>query len=422
MKISKKNFVLEWLIVYFTSKILWDRVVPNFFELLSLMVLLYGALSFFAANIKKSKVTVLVYFLLCAYIVMDALFQDSQQQLFRALYEYCFYFLMFFGMAYYINRSDIDHCLTIVNSWGVIVSLLSWIEYSRKSYILPNNFQQTIKSEYGFRSAVFTRSYLSHAMVLGFFALISLYLYYRYCNKKYLFSCILCASSVLTTSSRGPLVALVVSVIVFYYMNSMRVKKTISKEIVLLLGICLFFAVGLLFLNSTFITGNETVDYFLYRMRQIVNWSGDAGNVGRIGTWKLAFEWFKSNIWFGIGPSHTGSWGGDSIGVTESGYLKFLCELGLAGFSILSGYIFLIIREGAKCYQKLSKQRKLIAIFYLSISLLVMINNITVQSSEEIQVQFIWALGMGGILNMPRLQRLQPDVNNVDKEGHNEKT
>lgn len=403
VSISKNNFIFVWIIVYFTSKILLDRLVPELFELASLAILLYGAVCFFISNIKKQGKCLLYYIIFCVYIVLDAIFQDSLQQFSRALYEYCFYFMMFFGMAYFINKANIQRCLVLVNKWGVIISLLSWFEYIRKDYILPNNFKETIKSSYGFRSAVFTRSYLSHAMILGFFALISLYLFYQKRDKRYMLSFGLCASAVLTTSSRGPLVALVVATSVFYYLNTMRNKTSVNRKVVFLLGACLLFSIALLFLNSTFVTGNETIDYFLYRMRQIVNWSGDAGNVGRIGAWKLSIEWFKTNIIFGIGPSHTGSWGSGSIGVTESGYLKFLCELGVFGFALLVAFILIIIKNGVKSYNMLSSQQKLIMIFYFSITILVMMNNITIQSSEEIQVNFIWAFGMGGILNASNL-------------------
>lgn len=401
--ISKNNFIFVWLIIYFTSKILWDYFIPGVFELISLFILLYGAILFILFDKRKKEKIILYYFLFCMYVIINALFQNSLQQFLRALYEYCFYFLMFFSIAYFINKINIQECLTMINKWGLIISLLSWFEYIHKDYILPNNFKITIKNSYGFRAAVFTRSYLSHAMILGFFALVSLYLFYQKKNKCYLLTFILCASSILTTSSRGPLVALVVATFIFYYMNTMRKKNSLNRKIYLLLGTCLAFYGALLFLNSTFTIGNDTVDYFLYRIRQIANWSGDPGNVGRIEIWKLSIEWFKSNIWFGIGPSHTGSWGRESIGVTESGYLKFLCELGICGFGLLFIFLLSIIKKGFKNYKKLTKQQKLTMIFYFSLIVLVMINNITLQSSEEIQVNFIWALGMGGLLNTSRL-------------------
>ena len=37
-------------------------------------------------------------------------------------------------------------------------------------------------------------------------------------------------------------------------------------------------------------------------------------------------------------------------------------------------------------------------ILFFSIIVLVMVNNIAVQSTEEIMVNFIWAVGMGGII------------------------
>lgn len=402
ISVSKYGAILTWLLIYFTSKILWDNLIPTVIELFSLAVLAYGAFNFFWTKKKKKSYAIvfIFYAVFCVYILSNGVLQDTTQQLGRAIYEYCFYFLMFFSFAFYIEKTaKIFECLKIVNLWGIFIALLSWYEYITKSYILNNNFITTIKSIYGFRAAVFTRSYLSHAMVLAFFSLIALYLYCYTKKKKYLFSCAFCGVSLLTTSSRGPLVALIISFGVFYLMNMYRKGVKPSKKVWMFFSIIIVLLMGWIFLNSTFVTGNDTIDYFLYRTRQIVNWTGDAGNVGRIGTWQLAIKYFESNICFGIGPSHTGSWGSGSIGVTESGYLKFLCELGILGSLILGVFIISVINVGKKQYKENGRNdNKLFMILCFALITLVMINNITVQSSEEIQVMFIWAMGMGGLL------------------------
>lgn len=403
--ISKCEVILTGLVIYFTSKILWDRLVPSIFELISVGLLLYGAVRFFKDNRIKGKIKFIfiTYVIFCLYIIINALFQDTPQQFARAMYEYCFYGLMFFGTSYYVGKCCLVKILKVVNVWGVFISMLSWYEFLSKSYILPNNFKTTILHSHAFRATVFTRSYLSHAMVLAFFSIIAMYLYFENKKIRYMISYIFCTVSVLTTSSRGPLVALILTILFFFVMNILKKGATPDKKVFIFFGILFVILMGVLFLNSTFVTGNNAVDYFLYRMRQIVNWSGDPGNVGRIGTWLWSMELFESNILFGIGPSHTGSWGSGSIGVTESGWLKYLCELGVIGFILVLMLLISIIDYGKKKYSLMSQNEKLEMIFFFSLILLVMINNITLQSSEEIQVNFIWALGLGGVLSKKKV-------------------
>lgn len=406
MKISvqKDSALFTALIVYFTSKILWDKLVPNVFELVSILVLTYGALKFIGRKIdRKYMWIVLIYVLLVIYVLINALIQDSTRQLTRALYEYCFYFFMIFGMSYYIgkfrNLGQIDKCLKFVNIWGLLIAILSWYEYFSRSYILGGNFRQTIMNAYGFRAAVFTRSYLSHAIILAFFALIALYLYMKFKERFFLFSFVGQSVSILTTSSRGPLVALVISIIVFYILDRNRQGVHLSKKLITIMSVLIFALFAWWFLNSSFVTGNDTIDYFLYRTRQIINWTSDAGNLGRISIWKNTFSYIQDNVFFGIGPSQTGSWGSESIGVTESGWLKYLCELGVIGIAILIAFLASIIKLGVNQYKTASSQYKLFMILCFSCVTLLTINNITLQSSEEIQVMFIWAFGFGGLLS-----------------------
>ncbi len=396
IKVFKHNFIFVYLVIYFTGKILWDRLIPAIAELLSVGVLAVGVFMFFAFSKGIFRMRLIVYCgLFSLYLIVNALLQDTRQQMVRAIYEYCFYLLMFLGMSYYMEKVDIGRCCNI---WGVLISLLSWFEYLTKSYILPNNFTVTIRNAYGFRATVFTRSYLSHGMVLAFFVFIALYLFIKTGQKRYFISAIFNFISIVTTSSRGPLVAAAAGLFVFFLLNEYRKKLRKDKKIFIVFLVFLAGIIGFTFLKSSFVTGNETIDYFLYRTRQIINWTGDPGNVGRLEKWNEALDYFKSNILFGIGPSHTGSWGTGSIGVTESGYLKHLCELGIIGFGLLYIFVISIIRSGVKKYKRMDNEMKKEMILFFSIIVLVMVNNIAVQSTEEIMVNFIWAVGMGGII------------------------
>lgn len=181
-----------------------------------------------------------------------------------------------------------------------------------------------------------------------------------------------------------------------FIINQYRVSKKIDRKIATWICIVLILLIAFLFLTSTFTTGNETVDYFLYRLRKIIDWSGDAGNLGRIKFWNISMNWFREDRLFGIGPSKTGSWGSGSLGVTESGVLKRLCELGIVGFSMFYLLIFIAVKQGISAYKKNSSHCKLIYILFFGIIGMIMINDITVQSTEEIMVSYILMFALGG--------------------------
>ena len=300
-------------------------------------------------------------------------------------------------MYYYSKEVEIFKLAKFLYTIGIILAILSWYEYLTKSYIIGSfakggNYTTFLS---GFRAAVFSRSYLSHGVVLGFFSLVAYYLFICTGKKIYVVSTFLLFISILTTGSRGPLVSTFAALILAYIMNQYRVAKCIDRIVAIWIIIAIIALTVWLFLNSTFTTGNESMDYFLYKIRNIINWTGDAGNVGRIVIWNKSIKLFQSNVWFGIGPSKTGSWGSGSLGVTESGVLKRLCELGITGFVLCYLFIGLQLRNSVRIYKQMEEKREMIFLF--SIVIMVLINDLTLQSTEEIMVSFILWFGLGGL-------------------------
>lgn len=403
VKILKKNLIVTALCLYFISKLLWDSFLFGIFEAISLLLICYAFFLYFYREIKKENILIITVFLVFSgYILLDCFLKCSLQVTFRAVYEYIFYFSMIFAMGYYLGKCNIERLVRKIHAFGLIIAVLSWYEYLSKSYLI-GSFENVIlysDTTYTFRSAVFSRSYLSHGMVLGFISLCAYYMYLKTNKKKYIVSSFFCWASILTTSSRGPLVATFIALISAYVMNQYRISKKLYRRVLIWIAIFGVVLVGFGFLKTSFTVGVGTIDYFLYRMRQIINWTGDAGNVGRLGIWKKAIDWFKTDILFGIGPSKTGSWGEASIGVTESGVLKHLCELGLLGFSIYYSFIYLIVKKGINKYKmKEFGEEKIEFILFFSVVICVFINNITLQSSEEIMVSFIYSFGLGGLIS-----------------------
>lgn len=404
IKLSKNDPIITALCFYFMSKMLWDSFLFGIFEAISLMLICYAIVMYFIREIKYKNVIIIVLFAtFSGYILIDCIFKCSAQYTFRAIYEYIFYSLMIFAMSYYLGKcKNIEKLIQKIHAFGFVIVALSWYEYLTKNYLIGDFHNEIFYSDatYTFRAAVFSRSYLSHGMVIGFVSLCAYYLFLKTNNKAYLLSSLFCWVSILTTSSRGPLVATFLALILAYIINQYRISKKKKKEkrvVVWLVVLCLLLA-GVAILKSTFTVGNETINYFLYRARQIINWTSDAGNVGRLHIWQRTIEWFKTDVFFGIGPSKTGSWGEAALGVTESGVLKRLCELGIIGFTIYYLFIFFVMKKGIKNYKSADRQKKINYILYFSIVICVLINDITLQSTEEIIVSFIYAFGLGGLM------------------------
>lgn len=86
-----KEFIVFITVVYYTSKLLWDNMIPYMFTLG------YIALSGFffmkyIQKLNKKKLLLCIYFVIFAtYIIMNAYFKDNLSQLYRAVYEYIIY-------------------------------------------------------------------------------------------------------------------------------------------------------------------------------------------------------------------------------------------------------------------------------------------------------------------------------------------
>lgn len=406
-KIQVNNLKFVLISIYVTSKMLWDTV-PYIFELLFWMVVLCNVFEFIYSSITEKKNTRLILSLLViyGYIFCNALVKDTLQQFSRSVYEYIIY--MFIMLFFIKTRAKIQliTCLKGITFWGTIIAVLTWVEFIKKQYILNDlsAYGQILNvGENGFRAAVFTRSFLSHGVVLGIFTLMFLYLWYELRKTKYLFGGFFCYLSILATGSRGPLVSFFCAIIFLYYADVFLINKKVSKKrkfvLAGLLGVLALYVLLMIDVDPT----SNSVSYFVYRVQNIFNWTGDAGNSGRILLWNNAFNnWFLKAPLFGIGPSKTGSWGNGSLGVTESGLLKRLCELGIIGFLFFYAFIFNNIKKCIICCDNSSKKE---VIFWMSIIVAIFINDITVQSTEEIMVAFWWWCALGAIYYLKRINK-----------------
>lgn len=409
MRITARGFglkrigIMGLMCIYFTTKLLWDTV-PYVFELTSIGIITYGTIGAFLKKTSKRTSLVIECLLLSLYICVNALFQDTGKQFKRAMYEYIFYIFIFWGTYYYGRKTRVENYSEVLLKTSMIVSTLSWIEYLSHQYILPNVIDYTNYT--GFRSIVFSRTFLAHGMVLAFFSLIGIYMYLIQKKVKYLICGFFSFFTILSTGSRGPLVAASVGIYLMFFVYEVSLNKSFKKKITFMgLSFVALMIVWCL-LMSNFQVGNITADYFLNRFRSILDWNNDDGNTGRIVIWKNSFDIFKQHFLFGIGPSQTGSWNPDGMyGVTESGILKRLCELGIFGTVIYYAFIFNVICKGIKNFRK--NKNDVNMILYFGLFTAVFIDDIILQATEEIIVAFFMWYALAGIENFRNRQNLR---------------
>lgn len=402
--VNLRNFVMIcFLCIYFTTKLMWDSI-PYVFELFSIGVIAYGAVRAFTVNIHKRGSLIVLYIILSIYILINAFLQDSVNQFQRALYEYIFYMLIFWATYYWGRFSKVEDWSEILIKIGIIVSGLSWLEFLTHHYLIANTIKYTDST--GFRTIVFSRTFLAHGMVLTFFTLLAVYKYFMEKKKSSLFWSVFFFLTIFTTGSRGPLVACIIGAYMMLFIYEATSYGFTLKKVVFILSSLIVFIFAWYILLSDFQIGNSTFDYFLDRFRSVLNWSTDDGNKGRTVIWNYYFNVFKENFWFGIGPSQTGSWNlSGKYGVTESGILKRLCELGIIGASLHYIFVFNIFFRGIRRLKKHKNDTNMI--FYLGLFIAVFVDDITLQATEEIIVAYFMWFALSGIENSCNREELE---------------
>lgn len=419
-KLEKNKFYLIsmlLMLLYFSTKMFWDSYTIMI-ELISILII--GIISIAEIKIilfNGNNTHRALFILWCTYIIyiiLNGLFNNFGVSYFsRALYEYCFYSCILWYSIYYAKHIDIKIILKFAAYIGIVLSILSFCEFIFKFHFIDGVYSNylTFNNSEIIRAKVFTRSYLSHGVLLGIFSICNAYSYKISKNKIFIVGAILCFISILTTGSRGPLVATSISYLIYFLLeNRIKLKsfiKSISfvefcKKYYVLIFIVIV-SLSIIILNIQ--TGIYFIDYSILRIRSIFNWSGDAGNLGRLEIWNSSFNLVKDHLLFGIGASKTGSWNSAIMMVTESDYLKKMVELGLVG-SILY-YVLPVYILYRFFYVHKQRDSDCISICYtlISIIVLILIDSIILQVTEEIMVAYFYWLSLGFLFSMSSINK-----------------
>ena len=69
----------------------------------------------------------------------------------------------------------------------------------------------------------------------------------------------------------------------------------------------------------------------------------------------------------------------------------------MVGFILFYTYLLFVVKGSLKCIKWLSENEKKEMVLWLTIFIGIFINDLTVQTTEEIMVSFWWWLALGGI-------------------------
>lgn len=401
------------LCIYSFTKLFWDKYFPLIFEAMFLALILYGTVMFFYKfKLKRNEIIIwLLWFFLEGYFLVNGYIAEHPQRLTRGLYEYNFY-LLFFPACLYWGRfliRNFDDFLKTLSKLSVILSFFAIIEFFLGKTLLGGVFSGTnINGVLTFRTKVFARSFLAFGMEMSILGVICFFLFIKSTEKRYLLYLLLNIIAILTTSSRGPLVALIISIVILYLWkqpNRKKIKSILKGTIVIL-----FIFVSILFISK--LTNNETVEYVLYRISSIFDWKHDAGNVGRINRWNRVLSIWNENRMFGVGVSATGSWDLNHVIITtESGVLKRLVELGLVGFGVYYMMIALVFIKEIKQQKLLEKNGKMNSKAMLICVVCILIEDTILQVTEEVAIAFLFWMLISLAINCQHYKQ-----NDIEKE------
>lgn len=343
-------------------------------ELFKYFFLLCALWSIFivVANRKMMKFLGKTEFFLCAlfvvYTVITSLVYGGYE-LFRLSAErYIFYMFPILIFPCIRDRLNWDRMLAFMAHFGVIDSLISFIEFFTLKQIFPvSGVENTRVLQFNgsIRTYGLNGSYFILAEILCLCGLAALYLAKFRRKKWYLINFVVISAGVFSTGTRGFYVAYFIGVLILYFADGRSLWN--RKKVIRMLVILFLSFVGLWILVGTdFLTGNSIIDKLLIRARSIFNWTTENANVTRIRLWKTALENWKSHILFGNGPDCTSTSYWKALPVTESGLLKRLVELGLVGTILQLSTMFYPLIKGLKRY-RVSQNKNPLTIFMIAL-------------------------------------------------------
>jgi O-antigen ligase len=319
----------------------WKAALPGIFGditgqyidkiiVLSLFILTINNWRFYIIKIKIPLILLLTFY---SFILIRIIITYDYQSVNTQFSEYLIPILMVLvAIGAMKSKEDLNTFLKFFVLYSGLIAFLCILELFNEPYrtwaneIAVRQIETTSLDdiEMRFRSRFFFSSPMGYGMhnVIALMFAVKLFKVDKIqMHFFYVIATILTILGLIGSLSRGPWMALILSVFIYFSLTFKENFKFISK-----LGLY-----SILLLSLLLITVPEISDLLSERFSSILDWNSNNSNVERIQRWNNALNIFQKNIWTGIGISATGATGvgfAQSI-ITENYYLKIGIEGGL---------------------------------------------------------------------------------------------
>lgn len=401
MIISTNNIftkIMAWLvIIHITTVSMWSIYIKAFIYM-GILIIIGNYFIKYKKNIcffRKTNLDLifLMYFFYCIFNLI--LMFDNTVKFIYGIYEYIFYISFLFFWMEIFSYIKFDYIEKYICFISIVTSFISIYEYVFQSYIFSQEgyLVWNVEGDAVFRAIAFATSPMTLGILVDIYILTAFKKFIESRKKIYIFLIVLNFISLICTYSRGPLVALIASIIVYGVLSMKKIKIKYIFYIVIL--------VSIIIITLNMYDSNDII----VRIYSIIDWDDDPANLGRILIWLQSINIIFSDIYtflFGIGLASTGALGlGQfTIMVTESGVLKRFVEGGL--FMMILNYliIFKIIALGIQSLKKQNIKVKREIIYAISCITAILIDDCTLQVTEDIGTSCLFWLFMAIILTV----------------------
>lgn len=400
MEISIKNIFTNtfiWLLIFhFTTFMLWPVPIKVIlYSIVFIITIKYFLLTNRKYNIIKYDIfslLLIIYFFYCFFNMF--IMYEQIERLVYGFYEYIFYTMFMFIFLEGFSNINIRYFKNYMCFISIITSIIAIIEYIFQIYLINTEGYLTWNEEGDsiFRAMAFSTSPMTLGILLDIYIFTSIDRYIESKKKIFIFIALFNFIALLSTYSRGPLIAFIGGIIVYWLLYH---KKSIGKNIIFLI---IIFAIISIFM----FVGDSSAD-LLIRFRSILDWDENASNVQRMLYWVMSLNIIFDNISnfvLGIGLASTGAMGlgVSSIMVTESGVLKRFVEGGVIMIILNYAIIGMIFFKGIKSIDYLGITEKGTCIYAIACIVSILIMDCTLQVTEDTTTSFFFWLFLAIIL------------------------
>lgn len=327
------------------------------------------------------------------YVMINGWYFSNTELLYYGLERYVFLTLPIFIIPLINTRINWLYVLKYLTVFGILDSLISIYEFFTHNAVFPlANISENISIQMSnykiIRTYGLNGNYFLLAEILCVCGFAAYYLYKFEKKRSALFALIIISIGVLTTGSRGYYVAYWIGLLVLYlgeakyrYISQLQLFKIVFIILMALLALWVL-------LGTDYMLGIPSVDTIITRMRQIFAWTGEDANEARLIKWQWSIEQWKNSFLFGYGACSTDTRYSGFISVTESGLLKRLVELGLAGTVLQYYTLFHPLIKGLKKYNKDVDTNHMV-IFFLSVISSFLVEDLILQRYTELEYTII---------------------------------